>query len=446
MLMFVVVAGGMQSAGLAAENTTGSGATAAVNDYQFAGTATLTIRGHEKSAELVVTVLEPPVIDGDGVHHVVASHKFTFADGSSITTSDQEIAEPTATPGLYALTANMEVVSGTGIYEGVSGALTASGTMDFAAVPPAAQFDLAGTILEDTTGSGATTAINDYQFAGVTMFILEGREKSADLVVTVLEPPVVDGNGVQYVKATHQFTFADGSSLTTSDAEVATPTAVPGVYTIVAQMEIVSGAGLYEGVRGQLEANGTIDFTAIPPAAQFDLAGAVIENTRGTGATAAINDYQFSGTATLVIQGEEKSADLLVTVLEPPVVDTNGVQYVKAMHEFTFADGSSITTSDLEVATPTSTPGLYDITAQMDIASGTGIYEIVIGRLEANGKIDFAAQPPAAQFSVLGGISYCGDANHPYPVGDLNHDCRVDCADFAMVASHWLDCTGPTCD
>jgi hypothetical protein len=41
---------------------------------------------------------------------------------------------------------------------------------------------------------------------------------------------------------------------------------------------------------------------------------------------------------------------------------------------------------------------------------------------------------------------YCGDPNHPYPVGDLSGpegvpDCRVDLYDFAVLASHWLEDT-----
>jgi hypothetical protein len=128
------------------------------------------------------------------------------------------------------------------------------------------------------------------------------------------------------------------------------------------------------------------------------------DNTTGVGATAAINDFQFAGMATLTIHGQEKPADLVVTLLEPPVVDANGVQHVKATHEFTFADGSSFMTSDQEIATPTETEGLYSLTAIMNITSGTGIYEGVTGRLEANGTIDFAAQPPAAQFKVVGAV------------------------------------------
>jgi hypothetical protein len=403
LVMFFTV-GGYQIAIASADNTTGAGATAAINDYQFAGTATLTIHGQEKSAELIVTLLEPPVVDANGVQHVKATHEFTFADGSSFVTSDQEIATPTETEGLYNLTAIMDITSGTGIYEGVTGRLQANGTIDFAAQPPAAQFEIVGAVIEDTTGAGATAAINDYQFAGTATLTIHGQEKQAELLVTLLAEPEVDANGVQYVVATHTFTFADGSSFTTNDQETAVPTEIPGLYTITANMEVASGTGIYEGASGQLIANGTIDFSAQLAAAQFEVVGVINEDTTGTGATAAINEYQFAGTAMLTIHGQEKQADLVVTLLEPPVVDANGVQYVKATHEFTFTDGSSFITSDQEVATPTETEGLYNLTAIMDITSGTGIYEGVTGRLEANGTIDFAAQPPAAKFEITGAV------------------------------------------
>jgi len=37
----------------------------------------------------------------------------------------------------------------------------------------------------------------------------------------------------------------------------------------------------------------------------------------------------------------------------------------------------------------------------------------------------------------------CGDATHPYPAGDLNHDCRVDSADLAIFCDHWLQDNSP---
>lgn len=46
---------------------------------------------------------------------------------------------------------------------------------------------------------------------------------------------------------------------------------------------------------------------------------------------------------------------------------------------------------------------------------------------------------------------YCGDANHPYPVGDLNQDCYVDAYDYAVLVLAWMSNPGspnwnPSCD
>ena len=40
-------------------------------------------------------------------------------------------------------------------------------------------------------------------------------------------------------------------------------------------------------------------------------------------------------------------------------------------------------------------------------------------------------------------IPQCGDTTHPYPPGDVNHDCRVDLFDIAIVCSHWLEDNNP---
>lgn len=40
----------------------------------------------------------------------------------------------------------------------------------------------------------------------------------------------------------------------------------------------------------------------------------------------------------------------------------------------------------------------------------------------------------------------CGDLEHPYPLSDVNKDCRVDFTDLAIMAAEWLDCTAPECD
>ena len=40
----------------------------------------------------------------------------------------------------------------------------------------------------------------------------------------------------------------------------------------------------------------------------------------------------------------------------------------------------------------------------------------------------------------------CGDEEHPYPVGDINQDCRVNFEDFAELAINWLVCTDISCN
>jgi len=40
----------------------------------------------------------------------------------------------------------------------------------------------------------------------------------------------------------------------------------------------------------------------------------------------------------------------------------------------------------------------------------------------------------------------CGDECHPILQGDLNKDCYINFADFAIYATQWLSCTHPDCD
>ena len=47
------------------------------------------------------------------------------------------------------------------------------------------------------------------------------------------------------------------------------------------------------------------------------------------------------------------------------------------------------------------------------------------------------AEPPTPE---------CGDALHPYPVGDFNEDCIVGLEDLSMLLVNWLGCTHPDCD
>lgn len=47
--------------------------------------------------------------------------------------------------------------------------------------------------------------------------------------------------------------------------------------------------------------------------------------------------------------------------------------------------------------------------------------------------------------SVLSPDPRCGDLDHPYPLGDVNQDCKVNLEDFALMAANWLTCNSPVC-
>ncbi len=57
---------------------------------------------------------------------------------------------------------------------------------------------------------------------------------------------------------------------------------------------------------------------------------------------------------------------------------------------------------------------------------------IVVWDRDSGSKYFYISQAP----------SCCGDEDHPYPEGDINHDCHVDFRDLALLASHWLEDAG----
>jgi hypothetical protein len=76
-------------------------------------------------------------------------------------------------------------------------------------------------------------------------------------------------------------------------------------------------------------------------------------------------------------------------------------------------------------------------------AGGTGFDISVLG-LDWIQYVQIEDDPDSSattEIDAIADVSCCGDYKHPYPVGDLNKDCRVDMADFAIFSSHWLECT-----
>ncbi|MBN1315524.1 MAG: hypothetical protein JXA42_08650 [Anaerolineales bacterium] len=59
---------------------------------------------------------------------------------------------------------------------------------------------------------------------------------------------------------------------------------------------------------------------------------------------------------------------------------------------------------------------------------------------DGNGALAINQIQQVVNLALLGDGGACGDEDHPYPPGDLNYDCVVDLADFAILAGQWLVC------
>ncbi|MFH1615306.1 MAG: hypothetical protein ABIG61_09515 [Planctomycetota bacterium] len=75
-------------------------------------------------------------------------------------------------------------------------------------------------------------------------------------------------------------------------------------------------------------------------------------------------------------------------------------------------------------------------------AGGTG-FDISIFGLDWIQYVRILDDPNSGvstEIDAISDVSSCGDYKHPYPTGDINHDCRVDMYDFALLCGNWLEC------
>lgn len=56
-------------------------------------------------------------------------------------------------------------------------------------------------------------------------------------------------------------------------------------------------------------------------------------------------------------------------------------------------------------------------------------------------KLSVTEYGGSGQIDAVADVAACGDYRHPFPPGDINRDCRVDLADFAVLAENWTVCT-----
>jgi len=98
----------------------------------FFGTATVTIGGEELAGTVAVIPMAPPVPKDGGLYFPEVKHVFELDDGSTLTTTGEELAMPTdENPAISTLHGNMEITGGTGVFGGASGELRVNGQMDW---------------------------------------------------------------------------------------------------------------------------------------------------------------------------------------------------------------------------------------------------------------------------------------------------------------------------
>lgn len=151
----------------------------------------------------------------------------------------------------------------------------------------------------------------------------------------------------------------------------------------------------------------TLSFTlaalaALTPAA----AKSDCDKVRGEGHTFGSGPFTFQGTAALNVNGQAATAAVTTAVLGPPQESPDGTLRATTSHTFVFPDGSSFTTLDSAVLSPTGTPGLYNLNTRAAVTQGAGAYEAACGKLTFHGTINLAS--PEAVWRVSGRICDCG--------------------------------------
>jgi hypothetical protein len=112
------------------------------------------------------------------------------------------------------------------------------------------------------------------------------------------------------------------------------------------------------------------------------------DNVSGEGHTRAVNQNTFQGTAVFKINDQTVSATVTTVLLGPPRATEDGTLHAATSHTFVFPNGSSITTRDNAVLSPTETQGLYRLNTRATISGGTGIYANACGALNVHGTIN----------------------------------------------------------
>jgi hypothetical protein len=128
----------------------GTASATATSPNTAAGPATFTLAGKRYYADIELTFnLGAP--GPDGVSAITANHYFKVRNKwgrklGTLSTSDTGTVGPTAIPGLLNLDLSFTVVSGTGLFEHVTGTMVDRGYLNVAAQPAVSAVGLAGSL------------------------------------------------------------------------------------------------------------------------------------------------------------------------------------------------------------------------------------------------------------------------------------------------------------
>jgi len=113
---------------------------------------------------------------------------------------------------------------------------------------------------DSVSGDGAT-AVDDEEgvFEGSGIVFIRGEEFDVSIRTIIVDGPIEGDDGTLRATTSHEFTFDDGSSFTTTDKAILEPAGPPGLFNLNSNMKITSATGIFEGVRGRLHAHGQVD-------------------------------------------------------------------------------------------------------------------------------------------------------------------------------------------
>jgi hypothetical protein len=130
----------------------------------------------------------------------------------------------------------------------------------------------------------------------------------------------------------------------------------------------------------------------------------------GTAHAQATGPSSAAGTATFVINGKTYSnINFVLNFTLTPNAD--GTISETSQHTFTIRDNGgqvmgTILTQDVGKATPTSVPGVYDLTLKLAIVGGTGDFADACGVIDDKGVLD-ARTIPTVDSALNGSVCHC---------------------------------------